>query len=280
MSSKNYGVIKSLSSAIGKGLTPGQTYDLVNRVADDLNEVFTAVFTGPLPANDAKNLTNIQRTSLPAKIAWTDLANTFTESQSIEADNKSWINKGADANFLSYFSSSATKPSRFQAFADGKTLIGSGVSVAAGVFSDDGGNNSGIILNDTYALSVIKYLAGVLTHTLRVDSGGQTTIGALAVLTNLLVNELGLQNSKSIRGTNAAGNDNLNMIVIDGNNLVQLGVNNASGDGAVAIPKNTAANLPAAGGTRNGIITIDTTNNRLCYYSGGNRYFIPIGTIF
>lgn len=142
MSSKNYGVIKSLSSAIGKGLTPGQTYDLVNRVADDLNEVFTAVFTGPLPANDAKNLTNIQRTSLPAKIAWTDLANTFTESQSIEADNKSWINKGADANFLSYFSSSATKPSRFQAFADGKTLIGSGVSVAAGVFSDDGGNKS------------------------------------------------------------------------------------------------------------------------------------------
>jgi hypothetical protein len=37
--------------------------------------------------------------------------------------------------------------------------------------------------------------------------------------------------------------------------------------------------LPAAGSTFNGLIVFDTTNNRFCFYVGGNRYFVA-GTSF
>lgn len=271
MSSKNAPFIKAYATAVANGLTPGQESDLANRIADDLDAVYTALFTGPLPINSAVNLTAIQRSALPDKIAWTDLENNFdTFSQKVTLDYGGWF---------SYFTA-GTKPSRFQNTIDGGTLIGSGISFDGGGYHTDGGDNSGMQFNNGYVTEIVAYVAGALKHMFRIETAGQVTIGQLTTLTSLVIGELGIANNKIIRGTNAAGTDNLPLITIDANNLVQAGSNAASGNGAFSIPKNTNANLPAAGATRNGIIVIDTTNSRLCYYVGGLRYFIPIGTSF
>lgn len=270
MSSKNAPFIKAYATAIANGLSPGQESDLANRIADDLDAVYTALFTGPLPVNSAVNLTDISRTSLPPKIAWTDLVNLFEKNQEIDLTYGAWISRATGG----------TKPSRFQNTLDGGTLVGSGISFDGTGYHTDGGDNSGMQFNNGYAAEIVAYVGGVLKHLFRVESAGQVTIGQLATLTGLVIGELGIGNSLAFRGTNAAGNANLPLVFIDVNNLVQLGSNNATGDGAIAIPKNTAVNLPASGATRNGIIALDTTNNRLCYWVNGNRYFIPIGTIF
>lgn len=286
MSSRNLPAERALANAIANGLTPGQESDLVNKVVDDLDQVFTAVFTGPLPPNDAVNLTNLQRSALPPKIAWTDLANVFDLTQTISTttvDSQAWEIKGNYSMFRALFTTAATKPTRLESIGDGKTLLGSGIYFDGTGFHDDGGNNSGIVLNNGMAFEVIQYIAGVIGHFLRVESTGVTTLGILTSQVDLVANELGLKNSKFIRGTNAAATHNHPMIGLDANDLVLVGSNPTgftTGEGNLRIPQAVVADLPTAGATRNNIIIIDKTNSRLCYYVNGLRYFIPIGTAF
>lgn len=49
---------------------------------------------------------------------------------------------------------------------------------------------------------------------------------------------------------------------------------------ALKLERPPAASLPAGAAGQNGLLYIDATNNRLVYYSGGLRYFLPIGTSF
>lgn len=286
MSSRNLPAERALANAIANGLTPGQESDLVNKVVDDLDQVFTAVFTGPLPPNNAINLTNLQRSALPPKIAWTDLANVFDLTQTISTttvDSQAWEIQGNYSMFRALFTTAATKPTRLESIGDGKTLLGSGIYFDGTGFHDDGGNNSGIVLNNGMAFEVIQYIAGVIGHFLRVESTGVTTLGILTSQVDLVANELGLKNSKFIRGTNAAATHNHPMIGLDANDLVLVGSNPTgftTGEGNLRIPQAVVADLPTAGATRNNIIIIDKTNSRLCYYVNGLRYFIPIGTAF
>jgi len=62
---------------------------------------------------------------------------------------------------------------------------------------------------------------------------------------------------------------------------VQLGGGSATADSSLAVHIATvsAGSIPAGSAVRNGQIMVDATNNRLVYFSGGNRYFIA-GTPF
>jgi hypothetical protein len=63
--------------------------------------------------------------------------------------------------------------------------------------------------------------------------------------------------------------------------VVQLGGGSATADSSLAVHIATfnAGSIPAGSAVRNGQIMVDATNNRLVYFSGGNRYFIA-GTPF
>src|SRR3954465_13582146 len=70
MSSNNRPSIQSLIGAIANGLNPSQTSDLVQKIADDLNEVHSWIDTGPLP----RALTSEE---LGGNIAYTDKYDAF-----------------------------------------------------------------------------------------------------------------------------------------------------------------------------------------------------------
>lgn len=70
MSSKNKPTIESLIYAIGLGLNPGQTQDLMQKISDDLNEVHTWIDTGPLPRVLSSN-------ELGGNVAYTDKYDAF-----------------------------------------------------------------------------------------------------------------------------------------------------------------------------------------------------------
>jgi hypothetical protein len=68
---------------------------------------------------------------------------------------------------------------------------------------------------------------------------------------------------------------------VDANGIIKIGANaGITGISQMAIPRTTSAQLPAGSKAMNGCIVIDSTNNRLVYYTNDLRYFIPIGTIF
>lgn len=70
MSSKNKPSIESLIYAISLGLNPGQTQDLMQKISDDLDKVFTQVNTGPLPRI-------LSSSELGGNVAYTDKYDSF-----------------------------------------------------------------------------------------------------------------------------------------------------------------------------------------------------------
>jgi hypothetical protein len=129
-------------------------------------------------------------------------------------------------------------------------------------------------------MNVIQFIGGTATSTFKIEPGGQVTIGDIANLTGLGIHELGLRNARSLKGFNQGGTQSYSLIHFDVNDMVRLGADSqSSGVGHVAIPKDTTGTIPAAGATRNGLILIDETNNRFCFYANNNRYFVG-GTPF
>jgi hypothetical protein len=147
------------------------------------------------------------------------------------------------------------------------------VPAAAGVFFDGGGDD---YINGP-AADQIDIVTGGTTR-LRVDTG--IVLIGTSVKTDAAAGDLVLANAKGLRGVNAAGNDTYRMIAMDANNIIQLGSESAlANPEVVAIPKGTNLQIPGASANRSGGVFIDTTNNRLCYYSGGSRYWLA-GTAF
>jgi hypothetical protein len=83
-----------------------------------------------------------------------------------------------------------------------------------------------------------------------------------------------MPNASYLAGTRSGGGT-YRLIGLDANDHINLGAN----DSFIVIVSTAVGNFPAGGATMNGVIGIDSTNNRLVYYSGGNRYFIA-GTAF
>lgn len=115
--------------------------------------------------------------------------------------------------------------------------------------------------------------SGVTTRLL-VKSTGQVLIGT-TVTTGTAAGDVILANAKALRGVNAAGTSTRALVSYNSDDYLVLG----DAGTHIAIGLFAAASLPAGAANRNGIIDIDTTNNRFIYYSGGNRYYLT-GTAF
>lgn len=112
-----------------------------------------------------------------------------------------------------------------------------------------------------------------------------TTEGILAhgtaFTTGAVGGDLVMANTKKLLFVNALGNTLYNVLTLDANNVFQIAFSAASGaiTGWPAIPYIANASFPAGTANGNGIVGVDSTNNRLIYFSGGARYYIA-GTSF
>lgn len=281
MSSQNKVSIQGLISAIANGINAGQQTDLFQKISNDLDKVFSQVNSGPLPENSAVNLKHIQaseidgviaRANLPPLIAYDDVANPFTQDQT--------ITKALATMFFKVVS--ATKFGRVEAVADGRTLFSSNLFYTGSAYSTDTGNGAGVeFLDDN--IKFRQRTGGTDKIPFEIDTTSVIKIGNPAVTGGIGAGETIIPNNKGIWAVNQASNDAHQLVKLDANNLVVLGGTAQSGGnpfGHINIPSKSSVNLPNAGASSNGIIVIDSTNTRLCYYTGGLRYFIPAGTSF
>lgn len=140
---------------------------------------------------------------------------------------------------------------------------------------------------DTYIVNpsgdVIDFYSGGV-HTmrsnvalLRLGVGVVAAIGGPGSTAGASVGELVLGNNMYLRASNAASSTTSKLIGLDVNSIVQIG---EPGTGQFAsLGGRPAASLNAGQSALDGCVTQDTTNNRLVYYSGGNRYYLT-GTAF
>lgn len=85
-------------------------------------------------------------------------------------------------------------------------------------------------------------------------------------------------NAKALRGVTAAGTSTHPLVRLSSTDRLELGGGYA-GTVYPVILGLAAASLQVASAAANGSIALDTTNNRLVYYSGGARYYLT-GTSF
>lgn len=146
---------------------------------------------------------------------------------------------------------------------------GAGVRIGGnpGVIST--ANANGFSINSSGGTMQFQiYDSGIL-----IARGAGTTTGAAA-------GDFVFANNVGVRGCNSLNTTTYSIMKFNASALVQLGADAGSGGaGHVQIPYVTAANLPAAAASLNGVIAIDSTNNRLIYYSGAARYYLA-GTSF
>jgi hypothetical protein len=247
MSSINAATIGTLVNAITGGLTSGQTYDLMRKISEDLDDVFSTVNTGPLKAVDASALLHINPVNIdspgdipplvssPGKVAFVNWANVFTPVQSFQ----SHITLASGVAIWTPDTSAATN---LRFYVDTNDVI---LRMGPGAFKIQ--NNTGVQLWTSYPSGAFA------TGNIGVDPG---------VLGFCLFNTL------SLYGRNAANNANLKIALIDSNDVIRLAddANSGSRIGHMGIPAKTTANLPPAGASSDGIIAIDKTLNKLCYW--------------
>lgn len=111
---------------------------------------------------------------------------------------------------------------------------------------------------------------------MRVVSSGQVLIGT-TVTGSVAAGELALANGKAVRGINAAGALGFPLIQANGDNKAYIG--DVANGYYPAIGFRVVGDHNGGSAAMNGSISIDSTNNRFIYYSGGNRYYLT-GTAF
>jgi len=282
VSSRNYPSISTLVNAISGGLSDGQASDLMHKISDDLDMVFTQINTGPLPAVSGANLLHINPVNIDSpgdnpplvesqgKVAFLNVANIFIKNQEIDLDLGQLILK---------ITTTPTKFGRVQTIADGNFLFSSNLSWSGAVFQTDAGNGSGINFTDEI-VRIRQRIAGVDYTPITVDATRRIILGHPLNISGA-ADEILLANNKGIRAANAAASGGLEIARLDANNLVNLGshTNGTGGDGNISISRSTTANMPTAGATRNGILIINSTTNELCFYTGNLRYKL-VGVAF
>lgn len=257
-------------------------YELLLKMADDVNKSYSALFDGILPITSGKNLdlSEVPKESLPNFIAFTDQENIFEFDQDIIQEYSQWTVTWLDT----VDNIPGTIKGHFGQIADGEVLFSSNLFFDGLDWILDGGTNGSALLLGGGNISLIHFDGTNLFEPFTVDSADRIIrLGNPAFYTDANEDEIVLSNTKFIRGANFAADATLPMMNLDANDLVELGSNPVgatTGEGNISIPRAVVADLPTAGATRNGILILDKTNNRLCYYVSNNRYYIGIGTSF
>lgn len=173
----------------------------------------------------------------------------------------------SSANVLTNISAAAATLSSTLAVT-GTATIGGGTGQALSSGSLD-------VAKDIGMLATYGFIVGS-TRIMVFGSLGQVLVGT-TVTTGAAAGEVVLANAKALRGVNAAGADTYPLIVLNASNFVQVGTTTHTNP--IKISYDTNANLLAGGANANGVLGVDSTNNRLCYWSGGARYYL-LGTAF
>lgn len=147
---------------------------------------------------------------------------------------------------------------------------------------DDGGVGSGVAVS----LMTNKGLPAQKSAALSLGTDGHVRLSGGALLFGTGVTngasdgDIIIAVQKAIRSANASGTNTQAMIALDSFNQVQLGANDGSTVASlVKLGGFAAASIPAAASARSGSIGFDTTNGRIIYYIGTNRYYLT-GTAF
>lgn len=283
--SRNKTVTISLIQTFQKEIKPEKLYDCLQRMDDDLNKTYETLFEGPLPAVSGENLLlqNTPELNFPTTTMFTDKANVVTESpQSITKDFSEYRGSVKDGQKLWHI----------QAVSDGEVIWSNGLAYDpdTGSLGADSGDGVLIEMKDA-AFEIWQSIASVISKPFKIaaDLGtfiwGEPKSLVDGTLTPANANDMIIANGVTLRACRkSAPFATLPvMTFMDLNDLVDIGSNptgSTSGEGNISIPTAVAADLPLAGATRNGILILDKTNNRLCYYVGGLRYKIALGTAF
>lgn len=256
-------------------------YDALLKMAADLNKTYSALFDGPLPAVDGEflDLTLMPESSLPATVAFTDVSNIFIEDQQVQKTFPSYDTRWFDDTQQL----PGTIVGRFTHTDDGSILVSGNLSFDGTDWNTDDGNDGAGLEFIGATIDFIQNILGINYYPFKVDVDQIIRLGNPTFWTDSDPDELVIMNDKEIRATDSTETKTLPIAVLSANDLVVLGstpVGSTSGEGNISIPRCVNADLPVAGGTRNGIIIIDTTNHRICYYVNGNRYFMTTGTSF
>jgi len=268
MPSKNNLIIKTLTNTFQSGyLDPAKTYDLVNRMNQDLNEVFNAVFDGPLPAVSGFNLTSLNAANLVGPIpesyhlAYTDRVNSFSRGQEIVQDDE-------EEPFLKFgfgdlVSDPVVTPSsyfRIGSIGDGDFFISQNSFWDGSVFDRDDATIGAVrvdLINGDLAFNWYDTVLGDFRDTWSFSG-------------------------KDILCSNFDDDDVLAFALLDEEDVFRLGESAAIDNtpkGWIAIPAKVFTELPAAGPESDGIIGINKTSNRFVFYHSGLRYYVT-GTSF
>lgn len=231
-----------------------RTYDLITRMNQDLNEVFNAVFDGPLPAVDGFELTRLNAAVLEGElpsgfnIAYLDEINAFLRGQSIlETDD--------EVPLLQFgFTSSPTSYLRIGALDDGEFFLSQNAFFDGAVFDQDDAAIDSLIFHFVGGELSLEWWDNVLG-----DFRNTWTIAGREILCE-----------------DFADTAQLSFVLIDDNDVIHLGESAATDTtpaGHIAIPAKINTEIPLDGDADNdGIIIIDKTNKYLVFYTGGLRY--------
>lgn len=149
-------------------------------------------------------------------------------------------------------------------------------------FSNDNLGNflfttNGFAVSATVANFVgIRCSAGIQIATTAIAAAFSQDSGGLSAATGIIR----LASNATIMARNNANSADVQLLFKDANDIIWTGAGTFNGGFGIArILVDTAVNFSAGAAKFNGVTGIDSTNNRMIYYSGGNRYYLA-GTLF
>ena len=270
MPSPNKLIIRTLVGTLQRKIDPEKLYDALDRMAKDLSSVYDVVFDGPLEAVDGFNLTRLNAAVLEGElppgmgVAYLDELNEFSRGQSI-------VWNDVEEPFLEFGFGDQTQvpPVDPNSYFRILSVADDEFSITQNIFWDD---NAGNWERDDGALGALslEFIDGDINF-LWYDS----VLPAFRNTFNI--------SGKVISAMDDADAVLLSIIELDAFDVIRVGEDAATDNtpvGHFAIPAKASAQLPATGDINaSGIIIIDKTNNRLCFYHGTVRYYVA-GTLF
>lgn len=256
-------------------------FDALSKMNQDIDKVYRALFDGLLPATSGRliNLTETPESSFPETTAFTDKENIFNKDQEISKEfpvlSLEW-NPGLGAAI-------SGKKTRLMQIADGTTFLGSNLYFdGADWLNDDDAKDGAALQIIDDEISFIQYISDVIYTPLVIDHDRIIRIGNPDFYSDADEDEIVIPNSKKFRATDSTSLLTYPLFFLDANDIFQIGTNPVgatTGEGNVGIPRAVGTDLPAAGVGRNGIIIINKTTPRLCFYVNNLRYYVA-GTAF
>lgn len=273
--SVNKTVIASLIETLQRKVEPAKLYDALRKIADDLAKTYDALFFGPLPTNSGKNL---DLTEVPLDKYNPDLYTPFDEDQLIVGENKSWLVRWESPGVTS-----TGAYARVTQTADGTAIFSLNLNDdGSGLDTDSGDSGALLKLDNQGNVSIIQVITDVVYTYFKLTRLRFLLLMGATITTGATTKDIIIPNDVTLRAENAALTSTHLLVKLDTNNLVQLGSNPTgatTGEGNISIPRAVTADMPAAGGTRNGILIIDKTDDTLAYYVDGLRYKLT-GVVF